>query len=109
MAGKLVVIGGAEDHEKHCTVLKTVLGLSGEANPQVAVITAASAEPEQAGRDYEHTFKELGAASVRVLEIDSRGGARDPDTAALQEAAVIFLTGGDQLRLTSLRGGERRD
>ncbi len=106
MAGELVVIGGAEDHERHCTILRKVLKLSGEEAPRVAVIAAASAEPEQAGQDYEHIFGELGAESVKVLKVTSRSGAQDSSAgAALQEAAVLFLTGGDQLRLTSVLGG----
>lgn len=106
MAGKLVIIGGAEDQEQHCTILKTVLGISGEKNPRVAVIAAASAEPAETGQDYERIFTELGAESVRVLQIASRNSAQDHASAAvLQEAAVIFITGGDQLRLTSILGG----
>lgn len=106
MSGKLVIIGGAEDHQRHCTILRTVLEISGENRPAVAVIAAASSDPEQAGQDYEKVFGELGAGSVRVLKLDSRQNARDPDAAGcLQEAAVIFITGGDQLRLTSILGG----
>lgn len=106
MAGQLVIIGGAEDREKHCTILKTVLRLSGAEKPAVAIIAAASAEPEEAGEDYERIFGELGAASVRVLKLDSRASARDRAAlAGLEKASVAFLTGGDQLRLTSVLGG----
>ncbi len=106
MAGKLVIIGGAEDQKQHCTILKTVLRISGETNPRVAVIAAASAEPVETGQEYEQIFEELGAESVRVLQVNSRSSAQDHSSAAvLQEAAVIFITGGDQLRLTSILGG----
>lgn len=106
MAGKLVIIGGAEDRERHCTVLRGVLELSGEASPQVAVIAAASASPEETGEDYEKVFSELGAGAVRVLKLRSRVRAFEAGAEALiREAAVIFLTGGDQLRLTSTLGG----
>ncbi len=106
MAGKLVVIGGAEDHERHCTILKTVVRLAPEKKPRVAVVAAAAADPAGAGRDYEKIFKELGAESVRVLKVSSRAAAFDPSSAAVvQEAAVVFITGGDQLRLTSILGG----
>ncbi|MEW5785099.1 MAG: cyanophycinase [Bacillota bacterium] len=106
MSGKLVIIGGAEDQERHCTILRTVLGLTGEANPRVAVIGAASTEPVETGQNYEQVFGELGAASVRLLTLSHRNSAQDESTAALlQEAAVIFITGGDQLRLTSILGG----
>jgi cyanophycinase len=106
MAGKLVIIGGAEDQEQHCTILKTVIGLADDRKPRVAVIAAASTEPAEVGQDYERIFKELGAESVRVLKVASRDSAQDhSSTAVLQEAAVIFITGGDQLRLTSMLGG----
>lgn len=106
MAGKLVIIGGAEDQEKHCTILKTVLRISGEKKPRVAVIAAASAEPAETGQDYERIFEELGAESVRILQVASRNSAQEHSSAVvLQESAVIFITGGDQLRLTSILGG----
>lgn len=106
MSGKLVIIGGAEDREKHCTILETVLGLSGENHPRVAVIAGASAEPVEIGQDYEQIFDKLGAESVQTLHISCRVDAQDPSSAAvLQEAAVVFITGGDQLRLTSVLGG----
>ncbi len=106
MAGKLVVIGGAEDQEKHCIILKTALGLCADDKPHVAVIASASAQPEEAGKDYEKTFSDLGAESVRILKVASREAAQDENSAAvLREADLFFLTGGDQLRLTSLLGG----
>jgi cyanophycinase len=106
MAGKLVIIGGAEDQERHCTILKKVLSTSGDDTPRVVVLAAAAAVPEQTGQDYEKIFGALGAASVRVLKLDSRRSAMEPEPAALlQEAAVVFITGGDQLRLTSILGG----
>ncbi|HOB86128.1 MAG TPA: cyanophycinase [Bacillota bacterium] len=106
MPGKIVVIGGAEDRKRRCTVLKSVLELSGEDNPRISVIAAASSTPEETGEDYEAVFGELGAASVRVLKLSSRESARDRAAIdSLQEASIIFLTGGDQLRLTGILGG----
>ncbi|MBS3946776.1 MAG: cyanophycinase [Dethiobacter sp.] len=106
MAGKLVIIGGAEDQNQHCTILKKVLELSEESKARVAVIATASAKPAQTGQDYEQIFYELGAESVRILQVLSRKSAQDPSSAtALREASIIFITGGDQLRLTSILGG----
>ncbi|HHX87252.1 MAG TPA: cyanophycinase [Firmicutes bacterium] len=106
MPGKLVVIGGAEDRQRHCTILKTLLELSGEDNPEVAVISAASAKPQQSGKDYEKVFAELGSGSVRVLTLISRENAQQESAAAvIDESPVVFITGGDQLRLTSALGG----
>ena len=108
MSGKLVIIGGAEDQERRCTILKAVLSLSGEANPRVVIIAAASTDPVEIGENYEQVFKDLGAESVRLLKVPGRDIPRDDSAAAwLQEAAVVFLTGGDQLRLTSILGGSR--
>ena len=106
MSGKLVIIGGAEDQERRCTILKAVLSLSGEANPRVVIIAAASTDPVEIGENYEQVFKDLGAESVRLLKVPGRDIPRDDSAAAwLQEAAVVFLTGGDQLRLTNILGG----
>ena len=48
----------------------------------------------------------LGATNTGVLDIDKRGKAADSEVLERLEAAdVIMVTGGDQLRLTSILGG----
>jgi cyanophycinase len=104
--GALVAIGGAEDKVKARRILNTFLTLAGGHQAQVAVIPAASTQPERVGDQYGALFRELGAAAVEVIHVDSRADAHDSGrVAALAEANAIFLTGGSQLRLSTLVGG----
>lgn len=101
-----IAIGGAEDklHEK--TVLRRVLQESGKAQPRVCVVTTATGFPDEARKTYLTAFQSLGITECSVLHIDSRESAQDP--VALQrigDADIIFFSGGDQLRLTSILGG----
>jgi cyanophycinase len=53
-------------------------------------------------------FTELGAPDVRPLHAVTRIQANDESVAAaVQEATGIFMTGGNQLRLSSMIGGTR--
>lgn len=98
----LIAIGGAEDKQGEMTVLKRVLAESGKAAPRVCVITTATEYPDDAKRRYAEALGKLGIAPD-VQYIDSRKMAAAPDVvAAIEKADVVFFSGGDQLRLTSL-------
>jgi cyanophycinase len=54
---------------------------------------------------YDHVFRGLGVRHVHHLEVASRGEAKtDAKVRILDDATVVFFTGGDQLKLTSLLG-----
>ena len=104
--GPLLIIGGAEDKEGDCLILRRLIELSGGTGAKVAVITAATDEPAAAGREYVEVFRDLGARRVTVLDIPDRSAADLPSLAAgLLDATAVFFTGGDQLRITSCAGG----
>ena len=74
----------------------------------MAVITTASEEPEQRGKDYLTVFESLGASKVEILDIRKRSQANSKDSVkTLQDTDLIFLTGGDQLKLTTVMGGSK--
>ncbi|WP_107978310.1 cyanophycinase [Allosediminivita pacifica] len=103
--GPLVAIGGAEDRQE-AAILSRVLGLSKREEPVVAVITTASAIPQEVFDGYEAVFSTLGAAEVLDIRIRERSDAADEDfVAMLRRADVIFISGGDQMRLTNILGG----
>lgn len=105
-AGRLVVIGGAEDKENTCSILREVVKLAGAEKARILVLTAAACEPEQVGNEYRAVFTRLRVAEVGVLDISSRLQAADPMLLRLVDASSgILFTGGDQLRITSLIGG----
>ena len=103
---KIMFIGGTEDREGECLILRRFLTEAGGAAARVAVITAATREGLRVGDDYRRVFHRLGCSSVDVVEINSRedAGRREFST-VLEDVTGIFLTGGDQVRLTGLLGG----
>ncbi|MBS3984096.1 MAG: cyanophycinase [Selenomonadales bacterium] len=108
--GYLFVIGGAEDKEGKCTILRRFITLAGASQAVIAVVTAATERPGEAGHRYEELFSRLGAGKVRLLHVADREQANDKRSVALVEKATgVYFTGGDQLRITSLVGGTALD
>jgi cyanophycinase len=106
--GGLIAIGGNEDKANELIVLKRVIQEIGKPEYKVAVITTASIEPEQREKDYRRAFTTLGASGIEVLNINNRTHANDISLAkTLEDVDLIFLAGGDQLRLTSILGGSK--
>jgi cyanophycinase len=104
--GPFVAIGGAEDKTSARAVLRHVLRLTGTPAPNVTVIATASQIPEIVLPMYRETFAAIGVAEVHLLDVRNRQHANDPATAAQVSASdLVFLTGGDQLRLTHILGG----
>ncbi|WP_353893340.1 cyanophycinase [Proteinivorax hydrogeniformans] len=105
--GNLLIIGGAEDKEKGCTILKEFVKLAEEGREAKIVIMPTAAEKsDSVGRMYSDIFKDLGIRDVEVLKIDSRAdGFSKVAQRTIEEATGIFFTGGDQLKITSLLGG----
>ncbi|HVF43869.1 MAG TPA: cyanophycinase [Pyrinomonadaceae bacterium] len=109
-AGRLVIIGGAEDRGGKSEVLREFVRLAGGARARVCIISVASEAPEEVAGVYEGTFKRLGVRDVRALDVKGRADANaDPASAAVREATGVFFTGGNQLRITRLLGGTRLD
>ena len=107
-AGPVMLIGGAEDKLRGRQILKRFVKLAGGPTARVAVIATASEIGDQAVQLYEGLFLELGAAGVTGLRPQERSDADTAETAAhLAEATGVFLTGGNQLRLTSIVAGTR--
>jgi cyanophycinase len=106
--GPLVMIGGHEQKQRPAIVLSHLVRLAGGVEAHIGVVPTASEDPDAAARPYREAFLGLGARTVRVLNLASRGDAEDPAAAAaLDELSAVFFTGGDQLRITSTLGGTR--
>jgi cyanophycinase len=105
MRGWIVPVGGAEEKEGRAEILRRFLAISGGEAASIAIIPTAS-QLESTGRRYEEIFRELGAANVCALPFKTR---RDTERAdwleALDAATGVFLTGGAQLRITTVLGG----
>ncbi|MGE5575957.1 MAG: cyanophycinase [Syntrophothermus sp.] len=104
--GTLVIIGGAEDKDGDCLILRRFAKIAGGAEARIAVMTSATEEPETVGKQYKALFEELGAGVVEILHVNSRAEANEAEkTEIVHKATGIFFTGGDQLRITSTIGG----
>jgi cyanophycinase len=106
--GTVIIIGGAEDKVRDRVILSRFVALAGGVDATIAVISTASSLGLEAGERYKAVFGELGATRVKLLHAVTRPQANDADTAlAVRDATGIFLTGGNQLRLSSTIGGTR--
>ena len=104
--GRLMAIGGAEDKEKDCLILKRFVRLAGDEKARIAVLTTATDLPEEVAAEYKEVFKRLGVKQVEAIEVSERGdAARAKSIEQVKQATGIFFTGGDQLHITSLMGG----
>lgn len=104
--GRLIAIGGNEDKVNDLLVLKRVVQEVHKNDYKVAVITTASEEPDPRGKEYHEVFSTLGASSVNILDITTREQGNDSLLVqSIKEADLVFLVGGDQLRLTTVLGG----
>ncbi len=104
--GHVIVIGGAEDKVRERIILSRFVALAGGQDARIAVISSASSLGPLAGEMYRKVFTELGAAQVTPLHATTRVQANDEDSArAVHDSTGVFLTGGNQLRLSSTIGG----
>ena len=89
-------------------VLSRFVQLAGGDRADIAVISTASSLGEAATDLYRHIFSRLGVAKVTGLRPETREEANDPGIVeALRNVTGIFMTGGNQLRLSSVIGGTK--
>ncbi len=104
--GDLLVIGGAEDKLGRRTVLKEFLERSGGTQARIAVVPTASSLGPEIIEVYAALFTKLGAAEVYGVRPENRSQASDPDVVAqLDRATGVFMTGGNQLKLSTVIAG----
>ena len=103
-----MVIGGAEDKLRDKVILSRFVRLAGGKQANIAVISTASSLGDAATQVYRQLFLAMGASNVTGLRPLTREEANEPQTAATVEGATgIFLTGGNQLKLSSVIGGTK--
>jgi len=99
----LLIIGGAEDKVGRSTVLRRFVRLAGGRNARIVVIPSASSFPQEAVHTYNAAFGRLGAPEVVVVNPRSRAAAGASTLVkAMDEATGVFMTGGNQLKLSQL-------
>ncbi len=104
--GKLVIIGGAEDRQGECVVLREFVRAAGGVNAKIAVMTAATGFPQEVGAEYTEVFERLGAESVYVVHTEHRDDADCKKAIReIEQSTGIFFTGGDQSRIVDFIKG----
>lgn len=101
--GQLVIIGGAEDKEGECKILREFVRRAGGTKARVVVMTVATELPREVGENYIRVFERLGAEDVRIVDTVTREDASSTTAIeAIQKATGVFFTGGDQARITGI-------
>ena len=96
--GTLVMLGGGDDDP----MLALLAGLLPDASGTIEVLTTATRRhPARTAAAYAHAWHLLGCPHVRHLQVDEAHPADDPATLMrLRRATLVFMSGGDQERLT---------
>ncbi len=103
--GYIIPIGGAEDHEENPVILERFAERCGGSQASIVIIPTAS-QLRDTGSRYIETFDELGVGQAMSIPIQRRAdGERADYLKKLEGATGIFLTGGNQLRLSTILGG----
>ncbi len=101
-----MLIGGAEDKVRDRVILSRFATFARGPEAEVVVVSTASSMGELATEKYRELFAGLGVEHVAGLRPEERSEAEDPAVSkALEHATGIFLTGGNQLRLSSVVAG----
>lgn len=103
--GYLVPIGGAEEKFRTPKILSRFARICGGKEARIAVIPTASRLAETGPR-YEAIFGEIGVGEVFTLPFEQRSDCEREDwLAQLESATGVFMTGGNQLRISTTVGG----
>lgn len=106
LSGNLIIIGGAEDKEGKKEILRAVCNSIDRTKDTLLVATIATEYPKEAAKKYKQVFSELGVKKIKILDISDRNESfKEGNLNLIREASLIFFTGGDQLRITSMIGG----
>ena len=98
-----MIIGGAEDKLRRRSILTEFVAASGGEHARIAVIATASSLGPEVVEVYDALFRKLGAAEVVSVRPESRDDAHDPELVAqLAKATGVFMTGGNQLKLSAV-------
>lgn len=100
--GAVFAIGGAEAKLRRRTVLRAFVTAAGGQNARICVIPTASSLGHEVVEVYEAVFSQLGAAHVDWVRPETRVEAGDPALVERIDGATgVFMTGGNQLKLSS--------
>jgi cyanophycinase len=103
--GTLIIIGGKEDRDPggERKILREVARRIRKG--KLVLATVASHKPEGYFEEYQRAFEDLNIGELVELYLEDRSEAWDAEKLhVLDDAAGVFFSGGDQLRITSQIG-----
>jgi len=105
--GYIIPIGGAEEKLHSSEILNRFIDLCGGLDARIGIIPTAS-ELEDTGRNYEKLFRKIGVKHAKVLPFITREDCQNgKDVDYIEKCDGVFMTGGNQLRLSTTLGGTR--
>jgi cyanophycinase len=106
LKGNLIIIGGAEDKKGEKEILKEVCSKIDREKDELVIATIATDLPKEVGAEYRKIFENLGVTNINILNVEKREDAfEQKNVDIMKKASLVFFTGGDQLKITSLLGG----
>ncbi len=103
--GYVVAIGGGEDKLGDMDILRRFAKLCGGKRARVAILPTAS-QLDDTGHRYAKLFRELDVREAYSVVFETRADCDRKDLLEeLERADGVFLTGGNQLRLSTTLGG----
>lgn len=103
--GYIIPIGGAEEKFHNPEILDRFVEVCGGKKARIAIIPTAS-ELEDTGRNYEKLFRKLGIKHAQVLDLLTRKDCHESEHIDyIEKSDGVFMTGGNQLRLSTTLGG----
>tara|TARA_B100000315_G_scaffold260765_1_gene324991 strand:- start:6231 stop:7055 length:825 start_codon:yes stop_codon:yes gene_type:complete len=103
--GYIIPIGGAEEKSPVSHILRRFIEFCGGENAKIAIVPTASMVDETV-KPYPSLFELLGVEKISLLNIESREDCnRDDNLSELERSTGIFITGGNQVRLSTIIGG----
>lgn len=113
---KLLIIGGAEyrgdapphdlEQDKEFIRYEILNELLPRSNKKIEIITTGSEIQGEVKKVYQKVFHDIGYKNIGFLPIKKRSEARSKAyLRRAEKAGAIFITGGDQFRLSTILGG----
>ena len=103
--GFIIPIGGAVSKRKNPIILEKFVKLCGGDKAVITVIPTAT-KLEENGEIFINLFTEMGASDVFSIDIKKRSDCSNENyLSKLMKSTGVFISGGNQLRLSTILGG----
>ncbi len=109
MVGQIALHGGGEFQSGSEIGDRRLVVAAGGADARVIVIPTAAARdyPEMAARNGVRWFKQIGASAEAAMVVDERSANDSQIVASIERATLIYLPGGDPVRLVEILRGSQ--